>query len=771
MKKLVIAPYQAHRILFNLYRKGDIFSDTKFITKEELLNNYFGGYSHETIIYLIKNFGLDFVTARRYINNILLLDKKSVDNPLVNKLFSIKEDKEFQKLIAKNDLFKYELSQAEIHVHYYVKDDPYLKLVLNDLNVTYHSFDAVKESPYYIFENNDQELYFVFNKIEELLSSGVPSNKIFLYGLKNEDMLYFERLVKNYEINFNNATKKTLLDFPNIRNLVSSYSGNLDALLLSLDKSFTFYNDVIELLRLYNAPSLSNEKQIQLYQDVLRSKRVKQNRYDEAIQVLDLPIINDDEYLFIINYAQGIFPSTQKDDDIIDDEIKAKLNIPTSEDINDADNKMYQQYLFQKGNIYLCFPLKNQGSSFLPSLFTKTLDQVKIYNPSIKDVYSSLESEYQYANILDFKRKYRASSVYEKSLSHLFPSFKEEIYRSYNPQMDLPTLSVPLSKINLSYSHINDFYLCPFRYYLEKIVSLDDFEKTFYAALGNFAHEIFAEIDSGKTFEEIYEMKYGKFIKEIEPQYQIFLPRVKTELAKTFKFLKDKYLKMHNATSLCEENIEFDVDEYTRVNGRIDRIIFTNDYITLIDYKTGKANIKVDYIKYYLSLQLPMYNYLIEKSGDYEGKKILGIGIQPVFSDASLKVTSESGDADYFSSLRLDGFFLKDKDALSLINDFQDEVYYLKGVSLKNDGDFKSSNCLCEEDFFENNVEIVQAAIEHASYLIRSHDFKIAPKIVKGVNISCKYCKFQNLCYRNRDTFQIISSEDDESEEEGEDEE
>ena len=53
-RKLIIAPYLGQRVLFKKYRNDDVFSDTKFITKEELIANYYYSYSDDAIKFIIK---------------------------------------------------------------------------------------------------------------------------------------------------------------------------------------------------------------------------------------------------------------------------------------------------------------------------------------------------------------------------------------------------------------------------------------------------------------------------------------------------------------------------------------------------------------------------------------------------------------------------------------------------------------------------------------------------------------------------------------------
>ena len=59
-------------------------------------------------------------------------------------------------------------------------------------------------------------------------------------------------------------------------------------------------------------------------------------------------------------------------------------------------------------------------------------------------------------------------------------------------------------------------------------------------------------------------------------------------------------------------------EPYVEFKGFIDKIMYKekdgNTYLSIIDYKTGNPSIKLDHLKYGLSMQLPSYLYLTSKS-------------------------------------------------------------------------------------------------------------------------------------------------------------
>ena len=143
------------------------------------------------------------------------------------------------------------------------------------------------------------------------------------------------------------------------------------------------------------------------------SQPIKSDRYVEAINIISEPIINEDEYLFIVNYAQGIIPNSYRDDDILDDSEKKELDIIYSMDKNTAETNYFINTLRQKGNIYFSYAKKNYSSKFMASPLKNQLKQEVVEPIDIKKVFSFKEARIQYANKLDLHRKYlHTDSVY-----------------------------------------------------------------------------------------------------------------------------------------------------------------------------------------------------------------------------------------------------------------------------------------------------------------------------------------------------------------------
>ena len=89
---------------------------------------------------------------------------------------------------------------------------------------------------------------------------------------------------------------------------------------------------------------------------------------------------------------------------------------------------------------------------------------------------------------------------------------------------------------------------------------------------------------------------------------------------------------------------------------------------------------------------------------------------------------------------------------------------FISGIKVKKDGTLSENKKLFDSAYYEEILLTVEEKIKEAIDSIVSSDFKINPKIVKGENISCKFCKYKDICYKKYKDSVIISLAGDEDE-------
>ena len=194
----------------------------------------------------------------------------------------------------------------------------------------------------------------------------------------------------------------------------------------------------------------------------------------------------------------------------------------------------------------------------------------------------------------------------------------------------------------------------------------------------------------------------------------------------------------------CEKNIEITKNKIKFV-GIIDKIMKHDDKIVLIDYKTGETDIDLRLAPYGLKLQLPTYIYLIQNL--YPNSKIVGIYLQNIISPIINFKPGKTKEEQINDHLKLNGYTIGNENLISEFDPTYENSEYIKSMTLTQNGFSRYAKILTEDElkylgtFAEEKIDEMIKNIDNAN-------FKIEPKI-KGIdNISCKFCKYQSICFK-----------------------
>ncbi|MCF0116422.1 MAG: PD-(D/E)XK nuclease family protein, partial [Bacilli bacterium] len=457
-------------------------------------------------------------------------------------------------------------------------------------------------------------------------------------------------------------------------------------------------------------------------------------------------------------------PGVKRDDDVLDDSEKVILGSPTSSDVNEINNLFYKNVLRQNvKEMILCYAKKNFSNKMMPAAYQKEFKQKAIENVIIEDVYSYLEASLQFANYLDKERKY----LYRPAVLKLYKDQLDDVkqnYRTYFPQFSGEQRFRGFDKFSsLSYSQVKTFYECSYKYYLNKVLKLDELEESFSMTFGSLAHDILENIDKEKSFEEQYVASYKKYESKFKDTEKIFLVRLKGELKKTYDFIVEHESQVMNGKFDREQEFRIPIDSNVTLVGRIDKIIYSgpnNDYVTIIDYKSGSETFKEDDIPIGYSMQLPTYAYIFENHEYFADKKLIGLAISPLLNKDSK--TAYIGDLnEYRKNIKLSGVFLNDAEILRTLDP---NFEHLKSVKLKKDGTFGADNKVRDEDSFHSYAEAAKRLYLLASDAIANNFFYINPKL-KSNKTPCEYCPFKDICFRDLKMFIVYTNKEEEEEE------
>jgi ATP-dependent helicase/nuclease subunit B len=302
-----------------------------------------------------------------------------------------------------------------------------------------------------------------------------------------------------------------------------------------------------------------------------------------------------------------------------------------------------------------------------------------------------------------------------------------------------------MDKLTLSYSKMQIYNKCAFRYYLTDILKLDIFEENFSTVIGSMVHYVMEKCLANN------DMDTNKYVMEFLGDRQFtnkekfFLDRYKLCIKELLDqiMLEKEYSSFDNA--MYEKKIDIDYGDNIKFTGIIDKILYKEEndktYLALIDYKTGNDDISLNYLKYGLNIQLPIYLYL----SDYLNFRNI------LYSGFYLQKFNIS-EKDY----RLLGYSNSNRDILSIIDNNYDNSKIIKGMKTLKDGSFSSYTKVLSNEDIDKIKNITKEKIHEVIENIKNNKFDINPKVNGDKNIGCDFCKFRDICFvKKKDRVEI----------------
>lgn len=294
----------------------------------------------------------------------------------------------------------------------------------------------------------------------------------------------------------------------------------------------------------------------------------------------------------------------------------------------------------------------------------------------------------------------------------------------------------------ISPTALEGYFFCPFKNFVERGLKLKDREETAVLAVdsGNFIHELlettakrYAEVQTDEEM-HAFALAVGREILQ-KPVYaaqsdtasgEVFSEKL---LAEGAEVAVAAFRQIKNSDFVVEET-ECAVST-PMLQGKIDRVDGTGEFVRVIDYKTGAIDDSA--LSYYTGRKLQMQLYM----SSIKGERIpAGVFYFP----ASVSYTDEKE-----GKFRMRGFLNGDEAALragdnGIREDKQSEYF---PASLKNQ---RSKRVMDEEtfrDFLDYSVFVARQGCQELK------DGYIAPSPYGG---GCEYCKYGGMCGFNRDT-------------------
>ena len=762
---ILIIPSNLKKKVLDYIDYNNILVNIKIMSFYDLKKGLLFDFNNDAIYYVMKNKKVNYGVSKDYINNLYYLTDNQGDSEKINFLVNLKKDLEDNDLLIKDPLFINLIkSKSKIYVYgfdYLTKFNKYLlDLASNYIDVEIISKEY-KEYDHSVLEFNsmENEVAYVFEQIANLINDGISPNKIYIANYSDEYYFTFKRLLKqfNLPIYFKEGTplyQTTIGTF-----FLDNLDNNKDLLVYKIKKKFDYdnniYNEAIinKLVNLINTyywiDNLSLIKD--LVMEEMKNIRVSKPHYKEEITTTNIidNIFTNDEYVFLIGFNLGSIPRLKRDEDYLSDDIKPSF-LETTNEYNEVIKETYLKVIKNINNLIITYKLASPFNSYSPSFLINDDSLTKKSMPCFISAYSIDYNKLILGKKIDSLIKFNEM---DSDLEILFNNYDIN-YKSYDNTfggINKEHLRDDINdKIVFSYTNIADYYSCPFKFYLGRVLKIDKFETTFDQFVGSIFHYVLQNsLDGTMEIDEAWN-KYiedNKDTLEFTNKVNYFLKVLKEEIHFVVQAIKEQYSHSSHTEVLSEKRIEIDINRNikTKIKGFVDKILVMNNKVLIIDYKTNNKDINKDLFEFGISIQLPIYLYLLKQlDANYE---VAGMYLQHILDlnqDYDIK-------KDYLDEkrkrLKLKGITFRDINLISKFDDTYEKSEVIASLSVK-DGEIKKLKNILDEGEKEELMNLMERLIMNAVDKVSDASFDINPIKIDKQFDGCDYCNFKDVCYR-----------------------
>lgn len=723
------------------------FLNIKIITLSELKRNYYFDYDNEAIYYVYSNYNVIYDVAKKYIDNLYYI--KDLKDDKIAFLSNLKDELDKNGLLYKNNLFKSYLMDKEVILLDLKYIDKFYLNILNELNCKIKYIDLyTNNSVKTIYECNDmdEEISFVCSKISELIKSGISINNIKLTNVNSDYYYVVKKYFRMFNIPINLENDSKIIGTHIVKVFKDNYdkdiTNTLDIVKSEIKNSndMDIYKKIVNIVNKYSFIDDYNKVKELIFNDISNTK-LNNIIYDNAVNVIDFmhEIVNENDYVFLINYNEGIIPVNHKDEDFLSDQIKTKLCISTSYELNDMEVSNIREKISSINNMIITYSTHNlEGEEYISSSYDDDILRKEKININFNN--SNLYNKYSLTKYKDLFNKYGSISDEFKLLNNKYKDFN---YLSYDNKFK--GVNIKNNGLILSYSSIEKYNECAFKYYIDNILKLNKYEDTISTIIGNITHKVLSLcFNDDFDFDSVFDSCASETNYEFKDSELYFLNKIKDSLQKSIEIIKNQlnYTSLSNIMYEKELIIKVNDELNIKLKGYIDKIMCKNvngfNIVAIIDYKTGmKVDSSIKNSKYGLNMQLPIYIYLVKNSNIVSNVKIGGIYLQKIYP-------SEREELE--DIIKLQGYTNSDESIMKIVDNTYENSKLIRNLKITNKGFYVHSK-LISDDELEMLNELVESKISECYKNINNSIFDINPVVIGKINYGCKNCKYKDICY------------------------
>ena len=732
----------------------------KFYTFEELKKYLFFDYDVNTIAFLVKNYQVSVAVAKMYLENMYFL--KDIKNSKVQFLREMKQRLDEEGILIYRDHFLDTLKGKKIIVYGFDDLTKEQKLILDKIEASkeYSIFDEKKYMPkVYEASNMEEEVEFVLKEIAKLLENNISINNIKVIASREYDNL-LNRYFSLYDIPYNKKNNHAFYSTMIAQEFLTNYDlYSMEENIMHLSEKYT---NVSQLVRIINESVLVQDKDMRklFIIDDLKKTKIPEVVYLNAVKITDLKdSFSDDDYVFLLGFNVNQYPLIKRDIDYLSDPVKEQLGLDTTVDWNNYETKFVLYKIQHIKNLVITYKLYSFGKEAYPSMLISELNlDVLPVEIDASITYSKEYSNLKYAKFLDNLYKFSVIDanlgMYEHNLDIPYASYDNQ-FRGIRKEQLKKKLN---GELTLSYTNLEMYQECAFRYYVSKVLRLDIFLENFKTILGSIMHHV---LELGIMRDINIPVEMMKFVKEqgyvLNAKEMFYLEEFSHELTDILEVIRMQQAKSKLKHYLFEQEffVYKDLEDFNiTFKGNIDKVMYETikdkEVLAVVDYKTGNPTITLNNLDYGLNIQLPIYLYLLKRSDRFKNSLIAGFYIQKILAKKEPIQFKKSLHELLKNRLRLQGFTNSDEELMGILDEDYQKGEILANVQFKKDGLLSSKAKVLSNEEMDELISKVDKIIDGVIKKILDANFVINPKVINGKNIACTYCKFRDLCYRRK---------------------
>jgi len=529
----------------------------------------------------------------------------------------------------------------------------------------------------------------------------------------------------------------------------------------------------------YQALALTSDELIVMVEHVLKKTMYRSPRAKNVIKVYSsFNQTIEEPRLFILGVNQGVYPPVYSTTKLISEQDRERLGLDRSADKNKHATDSFVHHILLREQVWLT------AKSRTTSQFYATTSL--LHHPELKDLIRVQKPKFdrtvrtsRLQDIITYKKmrfQQQRQGFYTDDLEYLHYHYESQLPAEYSNKfngIDPQTLEEYPTPNVASYSSLNSFFHCQFRYWMNHVLVVDEFEESLALHIGNMTHYIVKQLGyhyGGREFAEKIKDYAEEYIGEIKPRLNasdlFFLYHVVPHITRAVELLQQFQEHSRFELQFLEQKITLPLKKsLMTLQGVIDHVSIHEDSlgtdkVLLVDYKTGNPYPDFRKVEYGLDSQLFIYMLLIREGDLLENPVFTGafnFGMIP--SNVPGRHPKKSYQDLLDESYQFNGYVTNNMSDIEVMYDFyrDDKLFRL---NIKKDGTFGSKATTYDNEYLMKLLDYLLAKIEVAGFEIKAGQFDINPKYFGDYkphssffNSSCKYCNIRDICYRKEGDF------------------